>query len=559
MTAEDRLRDLLRSEADTIHPTGDGLARIRERVARRRRVRFWLLPSAAVATAAAAAAFVLVAPDHPQTQTLQPGETPSATATSEPSTSASPAPVDTGDWQFAAFWPFASAAEARAADPPAAWTTDGLEVGKRLVRDVLKLPDVTVVQTCVSCEALTLKVGAQDVGTLQLGHYTVHGTRVFTVADVSGTDLTVTSPKAGAAVVSPLSVTGRVTGVDENVQLRLLSTAGKELASASAPAGSAVPWSATLTWSSTDWTSGAVVGVTRSPRDGSVNRVVAVPVTRATGAITSSFAGLVDGHVSLFDGTTGGLLRQLTYPPKGTSDIWASWSGGTLAWVRTKGASVCVDELDQLKDGTPSTVLKSTTAHLASPVLSPSGGLLAWVEQPCDAGAQHVVVRGGGAPDRRLEAPREVAALDVRDDGALLLWEYNPAVIGGNLVVVPPGATSLTSGAPAITPAAGCETGSAGAFDGQDVVVFESCSGRTRVARYDDTGHRLSAGAASSGELPQSVSVRNGRLLVELFGGDTYGDIAVVIDGRTTTLIDNSRPDCSSIGNLKGCVRAPDW
>jgi hypothetical protein len=555
MTAENRLRDLLRSEAETIHPAGDGLARIRERVARRRRVRFWLLPSAAVATAAAAAAFVLVAPDHPQTQTLQPGETP--TATSEPSTSASPTPVETGDWHSAAFWPFASAAEAEAADPPAAWTTDGLEVGRRLVRDVLGLADVTVVQTCTSCEALTLKVGSEDVGTITLGHYTVHGTRVFTVADVSGTDLTVTSPKAGAAVVSPLSVTGRITGVDENVQLRLLSTAGKELAAAGAPAGTAVPWSATLTWSASDWTSGAVVGVTRSPRDGSVNRVVLVPVTRATGATTSSFAGLVDGHVSLFDGTTGDLLRQLTYPPAGTRDVWASWSGGTLTWVRTKGASVCVDELDQLKDGTPSTVLKSTTAHLASPALSPSGGLLAWVEQPCDGSASHVVVRGGGAPDRRLAVPDGAHPLDLRDDGALLLWRQDASVPGGTVAVVPGGALELTT-AVTIRPATGCETGTAASFDGQDVVVFESCGGDGRVVRYDDAGHRGAAGpVVRSTEVPQALRVRAGKVLVWEFGGDAVGPIARYADGTLTTLIENK--GCYSTTELKGCVSSPDW
>jgi len=62
-----RLRDVLGNEARSIQPSGDGLARIREKIRdRRRERRAWLRPlavaGAAAATAAIVVAVVVVAP-----------------------------------------------------------------------------------------------------------------------------------------------------------------------------------------------------------------------------------------------------------------------------------------------------------------------------------------------------------------------------------------------------------------------------------------------------------------------------------------------------------------
>jgi hypothetical protein len=58
------LRATLREEADRLHPAGDGLTRIRERVAGRRRWRTWLTPLVALAGAAAVIAAVVAAPSY---------------------------------------------------------------------------------------------------------------------------------------------------------------------------------------------------------------------------------------------------------------------------------------------------------------------------------------------------------------------------------------------------------------------------------------------------------------------------------------------------------------
>lgn len=558
MTAEDRLRDLLRSEATTITPDGDGLARIRARVARRHRVRFWLLPSAAVATVAAAAAFVLIAPDDPKTQTLQPGGTPTATseATASP-TLAPPLPGDT--YTGPAIWPFTSQAQAEG------WTVastpwdmrDSKAVTEHFVSDYLGLTGVTVTQTCVSCEVLGLDVAGRSVGEVTVAHYSVGAAHLFTVVGVAGTDLTITSPAAGAAVASPTSVTGRITGVDENVQLRLLTAAGTQLATAGAPAGSAVPWSATLTWSATDWSSGAVIGVTRSPRDGSVNRVVAVPVIRSTTSPTASFAALVDGHVALFDGSTGKQLRQLTYPPSGQVDGPLASSRGQLVWVRSARSGTCGGAIDQLDAGTPSTLITSSTVRYVGLALADDRSRVAWVEQPCDGSAQVLVVRGGGAPDRRVQVPATWSGSieDVSDDGRLLLSGVAPNGSDPADLLLPVTARSLDD---AITLGvdSSCLAG-ATAWDGAVPVALESCNGTLRLARFDTSGHRTGdVPVSTDAARPSSLAMSDGTALLQLDPLHGLGPVARFDGTRLTTLIGNDgcEPDPGA-----GCVSSPDW
>lgn len=564
--AEERLREILRAEATTIVPAGDGLAKIRERVERRRRWRLWLLPSAALATAGAAAAFFLFLPDDARkTQTLQPLNTPTPTATTAPTpvptTTNTPTVQPPDSWDGPAYWPFASEADLQyVADPVPDWLQDPLEVGKRLVRDVLELQGVTVTQQCVSCEVLGLKVGTDDVGEIQLGHYTVHGKRVFTVVSIGGTDLTVTSPSAGTAIVSPTRVTGRITGVDENVNLRLVAKDGSPLAQAFAPAGTPVPWSATLTWASRDWSTGAVLGTTGNFRDGAINRVVLVPVSRSTATTTSSFAGLVDGHVALFDASSGKQVRQLTYPPSGKSDTAATWSVGTLAWVRTAGASACVNELDRLDGSKASTVASSTTVRYGWPQLSPNADRLAWVETPCTGtGPDELVLTVNGTEARRYTGPSGsvVQLLDVADDGAMLVITNDKEASGPGVIGLLPAAADTLDGLKPLAPASGCYLASGAAFDSKGIVAFETCGEKVRLVHVDLDGARSSVDAAQTTEPPTSVSVRDDTVLVWLFGGDNVGAIARYSGGTFTTVIENN--GCASNSDLKGCVSSPDW
>jgi hypothetical protein len=553
MNPEDRLRELLRQEAAKVVPTGDGLTKIQERLARRKVVRRWLVPSAALVTAGVAATFVLFAANSSnKPHVLQPISTPTPT----PSTTSPPLP--TGGFTGTGMWPFGSQTEADSWDATTMpWADDNKAVVEHFVRDWLMLPGITVTQSCVSCNVLGLQVGNRSVGEVDVDYYVVAGKHVFTVTKVGGTDLTITEPTAGEAISSPTGVTGRITGVDENVQLRLLSTDGAELASAGAPAGTAVPWQGSLTWTASDWSTGGIVGVTRSAKDGSVNRVVAVPVRRSTASADASFAGLVDGHVSLFDAATGSRVRQLTYPPAGHEDIYAASSHSSLVWVR-HAASGCDDELERLDPSAVSTVVKGGTSRLSTPAISANGGWVAWVEQPCAGGAESLVVLGGGAPARRIALPSGSTAVvhDVRDDGAVLISLTQPSPSGPGVQLLPAGALDL-SGLTPLNPAAACAFESGAAFDGDEPVAFESCGSQVRLVRFSADGARTAADKAFSAEPPTSVSVRGGRVLVWLSGGDRVGEIATYANGTTRAVITND--GCTSSGPQTGCVKAPSW
>jgi hypothetical protein len=94
---EQLLRAALREEAERQHPAGDGLTRIRERAAGRRRWRTWLTPALALAGAAAVITVAVAAPSYltgsgSRPTLVQPGGQPAPPAPG-PQT---PAPTPTG-------------------------------------------------------------------------------------------------------------------------------------------------------------------------------------------------------------------------------------------------------------------------------------------------------------------------------------------------------------------------------------------------------------------------------------------------------------------------------
>jgi len=565
MSAEDRLRDMLRDEAQSVVPAGDGLARIQARVARRRRMRIWLIPSAAVTTAGAVLAFLVLAPADRTTQTLVPtSPSPSAPSTATPGPSPTTPPVPVGSYSGPAIWPITSQAEADAWDE--AWAESGLEVGRRFVRDHLKLTDVTLRQDCLSCEVLAVvSSDLKDIATLVLAHYTVGEKHLFTVVSVEGTDLKVSTPKQGAAVSSPLSVSGTIEGVDESIRVTLLDGDGGQVAQAFAAAGSGAPWRTTLEWSDRTWDDGALVLRTGNARDGATNRLVVLAVTQGSAPAGSTFAALVDGHVSLYDGTTGALVRQLTFPPKGKRDVEAAWDGESVLWARQGTDSGCGGEIDLRTLNETKTLHSATSFRYRHPQLSGDGSLLGWVEEPCDTSPYTLVIEprpipGVAAPARRIEGPTGslVGLLDLRDDGAALVLTNDREPSGpGTIGYLAPGAERLDGLTP-IAPEPGCYLTHA-AFDGDRIAGFQACEDGIQLVRWTTSGPVSSKDRAMQDEDPESISIRDGRVLVWRFGGDTVGEIATYADGRFTTLITPDPAHCTSIADQKGCVKSPDW
>jgi hypothetical protein len=231
--------------------------------------------------------------------------------------------------------------------------------------------------------------------------------------------------------------------------------------------------------------------------------------------------------------------------------------------VRTAGASACVYELDRLDNGKPSTVASSTSVRYGWPVLSPSADWLAWVETPCSGGgAGEVVITVGGTEARRIAVPSgSVATLhDITDDGTLLLTTNDAQASGpGTIGILPADATTLNGRVLPLHAASGCNLASGAAFDGGEPAAFESCGEAVRLVRFTDKGARKGTDPSFTAEPPTSISVRDGQVLVWVFGGDMVGSIARYDDGRTTTVIKNDSASCSSNADLKGCVLSPDW
>lgn len=298
-TPEDRLAKLLREQADTLQPAGDGLSKIQSRLATRRKARWFVVPSAALATTAAVTAFFVLGGSGQQTTLVTPiGGSPSATAspTALPLPASCPSGVQpcpptattlpSSHPPFGkAIWPFASQAQLDAwqADPASKpWATSNLAVAQHFVDDYLKLEGVHLLQSCVSCDVVEIQ-SADDktVGLVTLVRQDTATQRAYSVYSVVGVGgFGISSPEEDAKISLPTTVTGTVTGVDENVSIDLLSQTGALLGHTSAPAGSGQPWAAQLTWTSADWYTGAIVAKTFSPKDGSLNRVVVRRVVR---------------------------------------------------------------------------------------------------------------------------------------------------------------------------------------------------------------------------------------------------------------------------------------
>ena len=271
---EDRLAALLREQAGTIVPSNGGLSRIQARLARRRRARWAVVPGAALVTAAVVLAVVLADGTDDRSSLRQVLVTPSAS------------PL-LGQPFTPAIWPFASHAQAdawRHAQSGRPWAASNLGVAQHFVDDYLRLSGIHLVQTCVSCDVVELvNADGRDVGTVGLVREDDGSPRAYSVAGVSVRQgFSVTAPREGGRISSPLTVRGTIVGVDDNVAISLVAQDGRTIASSAAPAGSGAPWATTLTWTDDRWYTGALVLKTYSPKDGTLNRLVVLRVTRGT-------------------------------------------------------------------------------------------------------------------------------------------------------------------------------------------------------------------------------------------------------------------------------------
>lgn len=342
MSNDDRTEDLLRRvlsvEADQVRPAGDGLSRIQQRVdARYSRLR-WMRPvlaaTAALVVAGGAVGGYAIASHGGGNQTVKYTHTAPPTPTS--------VPVDSNGYPTDAIFPFTTATQEQSWEQQFAgghtpWPSDPAAVTQSWIESYLKEPGhftyTADTQTDTSDVTVSRNVEGNPhaVTVVHLAKYG-HAWLVTGASDPAG-DLFISSPAEGAAVTSPLTVTGPGYGVDEVATIAVHDATTPELfGSANASFGNGMPqWSATVPFTATS-DAGAVVATVLSAADGGLATLTAEKVTFGSSGGRAVSAGAAYG-------IEGGSLVKLD-PTTGASEGPVHGVTGTVYEVRQYGDSL---------------------------------------------------------------------------------------------------------------------------------------------------------------------------------------------------------------------------
>ncbi len=203
--------------------------------------------------------------------TTTPATTTPATTTpgtaGPPSSSPAAASVPVLAAGYVPLWPFADGAQVRSwqqayrSGGQQPWHLDPAATALSFARDFLGYGDVTRVSSrSVHGSDAVIGVGGVNeegaaAGTAALVHLLRYGTAADAPWEVVGTNdtwLTLATPRYGSGVSTPLAVGGRITGVDEALQVRVRTAPGGTVVGSAGPlaaGGQDQPWKTTLGFS----------------------------------------------------------------------------------------------------------------------------------------------------------------------------------------------------------------------------------------------------------------------------------------------------------------------
>ena len=565
---ERQLREALHAEAAGVQPRGDGLTRIQQRVAAPRRP--WLRPALAGLTALALAAagagawVTLSGGDSGDVATITPAESPRESPSEEPSPSATATPSATP--ANAPLWPVGSTA---AGD----WQRDPASTAKHFMDDYLQMPavdqkgDVQVDSTHATVQmgrvlpSESKKYVVATTVSLDLDKRT----GLWWVTGASADYLSVTQPAAHDGIGSPVTLSGRITGVDESVRGEVRDADGKVLGSAFVGGGGQdSPWSVQVTYSGAP---AAVVAWTASALDGAPQRVVVVPVSAAaspagpgeptgSGSYPATVVGAVSARIAVLSSTDGTLVRYLTDRQPGGGDSDPRVVGDQVYFLR--GGGTCANSVMRvpLAGGTATSVYAPQGATVGGYDVSSSGDLVMTLESCTDAGAQKVLVMGADGRSNstafRPSPPMVVGNPSWAPDGRHVAAVVRTGNLAGVSVWDAWAMTTITSGGTTCGPQGDMPV--AVTYDGDRLVAAYGTGGQVEVRSCSTGGVVFTVGANDVSGLD---SDGHGHLVTTLLGGDSIGGIAIW-DGTKVRVLDTG--GCTSTDPAPyRCPTQPTW
>ncbi|MDQ1727199.1 MAG: hypothetical protein QOK14_1244, partial [Frankiaceae bacterium] len=372
-----QLEQVLRGEADTVQPIGDGLQLIRRKIERRRSRRRLIVPLTGIAGIAAVGTIayaVFGGTDPDRLNQATPAVT--NTATGSPTATPSPSPTSTDGLAIAddpslAIWPFAHASDA------GSWTkndTNGWMASQKLVAQKFVETFGGALGSSVNAEQPILEGGdivvpvsrkVDNGPTVEVALVHLHqwASGPLSVVAVTEPDRGFTNLNPGDTLTPGQAIRG-IHHTEDLYTLNVYEAAGtKSIGSARSAAISGTEWSAKVDFS-TQAPLGSVVATDASLADGGLGAMIAVPVqfgTGGTGAPSATptptgtagglpgymttIVGTKDGRVAYFGTASGAFKGYLTGQTAGGGDSAPSMSPDRQWVYFLRGTGTCANEI----------------------------------------------------------------------------------------------------------------------------------------------------------------------------------------------------------------------
>lgn len=409
MNTDDKIRAILRMEADTVEPSPAGWDAIQNGIAERRSRAWWtrgMVVASGLAVVVGVVVFVATERAPRSINEIPSTASPGISATPSASASPTPAAVVPPNEPIDAIWPLTTTDEVRA------WQGDQERYPslRNATSSALAFARNYVGVAGAEIQALEGNYGENRfevrngdgvvVSTLTVKGFGKDGTAPFVVTLATSDAVRISTPVAGSSVWGTVQAEGTYEAVDPALDVTLRADAEAAapvpLGTARAATAEGNTWSASLTFTTSAKT-GSLLVTNPSLKDGSVAAAAAVPLRFGVAAFPGPKAMVAarDGRIAVLSTATGSVVRWLTpvLPGGGAYQPELSDDGKTVVYVQ--GTGTCSSEIRSVPvaGGKPTTLVGGGEGALNLPTRR--GEALAYFRSQCreDGAEQEFVLR----------------------------------------------------------------------------------------------------------------------------------------------------------------------